>query len=1078
MWTTKRLLLLAAGFGLFFALFLVYSVYLGGIDGLPPLMEGYGPGEDRTAKPILITPPLTDQKLKLAFGDRDDIQKMPIKLEVNSKNLVLASETFDVLKDGRVRLMPFYLAVFGKNQVQGKFPEINTIKGDVAFLTFDQPVSNIAELGKRKITAGELSGNIYIKNNRKTATQDDDLSLTTPGPMYYREDQHLIWTMAPVRVLDTQSKPEPTTITADGMDLVLTADKPETAGKPAAPAAAKKGKQTVNGVETVTLRANVEMHLIDTNSGFLGGPAKPKPGEKTSVAKANEPTDKPKVVITTPGPFRYDVAADHARFDVPPKRGPLPEKVTVTRLSGPPGKEKHDYLYCEHLELQFARKNEPATPASAHAANESETHSMDLNIQDAHATGREVEIISEAEGLHAIGNDFFYDANTKVSILKGTPEMVALKDGNEIHTAVLHMVNVGDKDAQQVKAMGKGYVSILDKASSWKRSQYAYWDDSANFSKEGDFDCLTLVGKGRFEDREHHQTLGADKLKVWLMPEKESNQPAKEEKTNSQKMRPHHLEGEGHVMAHSDELIITEPTEHLYVWFRDAPPKEPTALVAPPAGPGFAETPQAGMPMGDPAPIAAGQASMPTGDPEPRVAGKPAAGEPRPLERDVKQPTLAPPPATGSAPPPAKKRPLILSSRSVEAFVTRTSEKNEIEKIRCDGHVVVLQEPEKSDPNDKGVDIRGDKLTLDNNAEGGVLLVTGNMAVVQLNKITISGDEVNINQRTNQAWVPGRGWMKMLSTASLADGGKPAPPSAAEPKKPEKASELTIHWKQDMQFDGRHAVFTGDIQAEQEASRLLCKKQMQVMLDNPVSLKEGQKGSPPAKVKEIVCDETVRMEENVAEKDGKIVRKSRLLAPVVTVNNEDGEMNAAGPGVVYLLQYGSSDAGPSGKPADASKPPAPPELKLTRINYMERLYSNNSKRTATFYGGVEVINLPTDNIDQVVDVDKPPKGCLYLRCDLLKVYSHKLADGRTSQEMDAMRHVVVQSQEFWGVADRVTYDESKDLVIMEGGEGGKATLYRERFVGASGDKLRGKKIWYWRKKNEFKVEGGDGIDVR
>lgn len=1091
MWTTKRLLLLLTGFGLFVACYLVYAFYLGGIDGLPPLAEGYGPRESGQAGPsIIFTPPHTDQKLDMAFGD-DDTRKMPIKLEVNSKNLVLASENFDVLPDGRVRLTPFLLAIFGKNTPQGKFPEINTIKGDVAYLTFDQPVNNIAEIGKRKITAGELTGKIYIKNNRRTATQDDDLSLTTPGPMYYREDQHLIWTMAPVRMLDTQSKPEPTTITADGLDLVLTADKPETPGKPApAPATAKKDKPTVGGVETITLRANVEMHLIDTNSGFLGGADKPKATDKKSVAKADDANaDKPKVVITTPGPFRYDVATDRARFDVPAKRGPLPEKVTVTRLSGPPGKEKHDYLYCEHLELQFQRKADASptpAPAPAPAAGDSPVqNSMDLSIQDAHATGREVELISEAEGLHAIGNDFFYDARTKVSILKGTPEMVALKDGNEIHCPMLHMVNVGDKDAQQVKAMGKGYVSILDKASSWKRSQYAHWDESANFSKEGDFDCLTLTGKGRFEDREHHQVLGADRLKVWLMPgTKETDKAANNE---PQKMRPHHLEGEGHVIANSDDLIIEEPTEHLYVWFRDTP-MNPTADVTVPApGPAFAEMPagQASMPMGE----RAAAAPPPMSNPEPvaaaddtHVAGKPAAGQPpRPLNQGVGQAPLP----TGAATA-AKKPPLRLSARSVEAFINRTAEKNDLEKIRCDGHVVVLQAPQNpEDPNDKGVDIRGDKLTLDNAPEGGILLVTGNMAVVQLSKITISGDEVNINQRTNQAWVPCRGWMKMLSTAALTDGAtKPEPKPTSAAKTPEKASELTIYWKKDMQFDGRHAVFQGDIQAEQEASRLLC-QEMQVFLDNPVSLKEGQKGSQPAKVKELVCDKSVRMDEAVNDKDGKLVRKSRLMAPVVAVNNEDGEMNAPGPGVVYLLQYGSSDdtglgpkaPTPPARPAGEKTPPKT-ELKLTRINYLDRLYSNNIKRTATFYGSVEVINLPTDNIDQVVDVDKPPKGCLYLRCEQLKVFSHKLPDGRTTQEMDAMKHVVVQSQEFWGVAEKVTFDESKDLVIMEGGDGGKATLYRDRVKGGNGDKLRGKKIWYWRKTNEFKIEGGDAIDVR
>src|SRR5262249_29296663 len=112
------------------------------------------------------------------------------------------------------------------------------------------------------------------------------------------------------------------------------------------------------------------------------------------------------------------------------------------------------------------------------------------------------------------------------------------------------------------------------------------------------------------------------------------------------------------------------------------------------------------------------------------------------------------------------------------------------------------------------------------------------------------------------------------------------------------------------------------------------------------------------------------------------------------------------------------------------------------------------------------------------DVDHPPKGCLYLRCEQLKVFSHNLPDGRTNQEMEAMRHVVVQSQEFWGVADKVKYDESKDLVILEGGEGGKATLNRERARGSGNDKLQGKKIYYWRRDNRFQVDGAGIMNLQ
>jgi lipopolysaccharide export system protein LptA len=1138
-------LLLLAGFGLFLVGFVVYSHYLGNIDGLPQLGDAFGPNQEiEPSELIHPMPPNADKKLALAFGEREDLQKMPIKLEVNSKNLVLAAQEFEILEDGRARLTPFYLAVFGKN-TDNRFPEINTIKGDVAFLTFDQPVKSITEISSRKINAGELTGNIYVKNNRRTPQTDDDLSMTTQGPMYYREDQHLIWTMASVRMVDTQTKPDPTTVTADGMDLLLTTERPEdkTAPQPARPAR----KQTVSGVDSICLRSNVDMHLIDTGSGFLASSDKPKKskpaekpveltvttvdpktGEKTSMPYTTQPQTQAKVsriVIYTPGPFHYDVKTDHARFDIPSKHGALPETVSVTRLSkGADGQTTHDKLFCDHLELQFQRKAEGAAPAEGE-------HQMNLVIQNAHATGKEVTLDSESEELHALGNDFFYDADKKEIILKGTPDVAALKEGHEIYAPEMHIVNAGEKDSQQVQAKGRGHVALLDKATA-KRNHYAFWRDEAYFIKEADFDCLTLTGEARFEDRENNQQLGADRLKVWLQPQDQDKAPQPAAPNNErQRMRPHHLEGTGHVFAVSPDLRIVAPTEHLMVWFRDVPAGnavsveaqssaldavQPGAVVAPPTQP------------------------APAGD---RVASKPTAlpGEPqRPVSaptRDrfsptpIAQPGGRVPVAQPSQPPAKPKAPLDVSARDVECFVRRTGEKNDIEKVRCNGDVHVHQEPQEED--DKGVDIRGNGLQLNQYPDGGVLVVTGNMAVVQLNKITIAGDEVNINQRTNEAWVPCHGWMKMLSNSSLADvGGKPEekPQPAPAAKKPEKPKELTIHWNHDMFFDGSHALFNGGVQATQENSRLTC-TDMRVFLDKPVSLKEGQKGSQPARVKKVVCDRSVRTEDLVLDTEGKLVRKSRLLAPLLAIDNEDGEGNASGPGIVYLLQYGSADdlgggptnnnqangtasgprpgpgaaqpargAGPSAPgarpPAVAAAPPAPgarqpapgggqpgsqssgskQELKLTRIVYRDRLYSNNNKRTATFFGGVEVINLPTENMDVVVDVDHPPKGCLHMKCEQLKVFSHKLPDGRSSQEMEAMRHVVVQSQEFWGNADTVKYDESKDLVILEGGEGGKATLYRERAQGGAPDRVRGARIYYWRKLNEFKIDKADSLD--
>jgi hypothetical protein len=68
----------------------------------------------------------------------------------------------------------------------------------------------------------------------------------------------------------------------------------------------------------------------------------------------------------------------------------------------------------------------------------------------------------------------------------------------------------------------------------------------------------------------------------------------------------------------------------------------------------------------------------------------------------------------------------------------------------------------------------------------------------------------------------------------------------------------------------------------------------------------------------------------------------------------------------------------------------------------------------------------------------------------------------------------VKAQEFWGRAWRVTYVESKDQVIFDGGNNGKglATLYRVRVKGGAPEPIEANKIIYLRKTGEFSVDGG------
>lgn len=115
---------------------------------LPPSFFGVATGQ--TGRDV-------ERKLRLAFGeDCKEVAEAAIKVEIRSKNLVLAANSFRVEPDGRVRFAPCWM-VYG-----GAAGESMTLRCREATFTFDGPVRELAEMGRRRVLALEPSGNVRL----------------------------------------------------------------------------------------------------------------------------------------------------------------------------------------------------------------------------------------------------------------------------------------------------------------------------------------------------------------------------------------------------------------------------------------------------------------------------------------------------------------------------------------------------------------------------------------------------------------------------------------------------------------------------------------------------------------------------------------------------------------------------------------------------------------------------------------------------------------------------------------------------------------------------------------------------
>jgi hypothetical protein len=1070
-WTPKRILLLAGGVVLFLAGYVVYAFALGGIDGLPPLPDAYLPS--RTAagwtNPTIENP--RDRKLIQAFGAGCPELNWPYKIDASQRGLVLAFEDYTIEKDGRVRLRPFSIALF-KDKGKGEYPEINTVRSPEAHLRFDQPIHELQEISSHRIIGAELREEVTIVNNRRTPLKSDDLEIRiTVAPVFFDDKEARVWTNGFVKLLDTQTQPEPTEIKAKGFEMHLTRDDPKKQlaakgqPKPAVAHHASKGSGTnISGVDTIVLYSDVDMHLlVDADSGFPGGGDAKKKGQ--SVKGKAKPPEKSRIVIRTPGTFTYDVPRDHAVFESPPRgKGKdaalaSPPHVAVSREHLHNGK-MYDQLICGRLELQFRRK--PAAP-TAHPAKDDTTGS-DREIESARATarpGEEVKLAMDTENLDAHGDEFIYYAATPTkgpeTILRGSAAhpMWAVKDAHVITARELHLFGADrNNEGQHGIATGPGQIDMLDtKGGTNTVHQYhALWKDKLVVTKDKEgarvFDLLTFTGSAAFIDDEHHQDMRGDKLQVWLEPPPREEPPPgpdnkKQAAPSAPRQRPHKVEAFDHVRVTSPDLNVRD-SEHLIVRFKDGPAGQlPEALPAS-SGPPVAKA-------GAPAPVKSGRAD--------HEAPKTAAAAP------VKK--------TDS-----DHKPINLWARRVTAYVLRSGSKNDLQEVATEGNVHVHQDGAK--PEDKGVDIRGEVLNLTREPQGDTLVVFGDArgpAQLQLGDLLLAGPKVTINQKLNMAEVDGQGAMRLPSNTSL-DGG---------PAKKQGKSYLTIYWSKDMFFDGKVADFRGGIEGQQDGGSLLCQA-MQATLDRVVSFKEGQKGGQAAKVEDLVCDRKVYVVDITKDVKGNFLRYDRVQGTQLSTNNQQGRTIVEGPGTVISYQKGSPDnalaPGKTAPPPAKTKPGTKDEYYLTRVDFKGRLHSKVNEqasakekvRTTNFYDQIEVYHGPADGPDAKFDLDKLPKGALYLKCERLDVASKTLPDGKTVQAMEASKNVNFYTNEFNGQAPRVHYEQATEVVFFIGSQGNLVTL--NRFRGPPGTPpqvITAQEIMYNRRTGEFQVTKGAQI---
>jgi lipopolysaccharide export system protein LptA len=1128
-WTPKRVGLLGIGTATFVAGYLVYIFFLGGIDGLAPLpAEFLRAAIDTEFPPPDLRYSEIHTKLRLAFGKECPQVKQELQFELRKKGWVIAAKDADYGKpelEGKVKMPDFNVAIFKKKERPGPDGfawEIDTISSDVAFFQFDQPINSPMDMNKARLVSAELRGHILIINNHGTEAKSDDLEIIIEDePLFYEDEKGRIWSEGLVKLEDKSTKPVPSKIYGQGLDMLLVR---ETApGKKGGPAA--KAKTEASGVDLITLKRNVQMWLYTAaDSGPLAGPPKAAPAKAPSgplstklvndekKAGPGVPAEYSCIYIEAPGPFVYDVPKLVATFDSP---ATTTNAVKVDRqlMRTPPdtkAEQKHDQLYCDHLELTFRKKEEVSGAAKGVGGDSGR------EIESAHATVRKggaVQVAMDTENLEAGCDDLTFESASADrgarTTLRGEGTW-AIKDGHKIisREIMLRQANTQGK-GQILTAKGPGRVDLFDRVQR-KVTTRAFWKTNLEATKypdgDRDLDLLTLTEDASFIDEEHDQKLYGQIIKVLLDSSENTTKATPADSPSGEaaagpRQKPRWVVAKNNVRAETSEMRIHDCT-NLKIMFKDVPPtgdKLPDAAAVLP-GPATAATKPANdtvQPGWAPAPAPPAPGAAPQAATAAATAGPPIGGGIQPA------PATAPKSSSPTAKQPddqKPKRPIDLYARDVTADMLRAGEKSELQELVAVGNVHVHQEGEK--PEDKGVDIKGDELNLWHFVEGDILKVFGTpaqWAQLQLGELFLTGPKViTINQKDNTACVDGIGGMRMPSNTNFSLGGPSpaaAPTAAANvpvsaPAQPAKQTYLHIHWTTLMTFDGRDASYYGGVVATQDDSSLQCAT-MQAALDRKVSFKQGEKKGDQAKVEKIVAHTNVVVEDNGKDESGKLVRLTRLVCAEMVFDNIDQTVRAAGPGMLISWQYenpGESLSAPAKMPNKSQTVvPVAPVLMLTRVDFQDRLLSTqpspeSKTRVSTFHGNVSVGHVPTDNLDNAnVQPESLPRGGMHVKSESLVVTEQQLPDKRSARYMEARNRVEIKSVESKGIlmtarAQRATFNSVSDVVVLEGSPNNLAMVARyTKGPGSMPLTKTAERIQYNRKEGTIDASGVTGI---
>ena len=383
--------------------------------------------------------------------------------------------------------------------------------------------------------------------------------------------------------------------------------------------------------------------------------------------------------------------------------------------------------------------------------------------------------------------------------------------------------------------------------------------------------------------------------------------------------------------------------------------------------------------------------------------------------------------------------PLDFRGDRVEARVV-LGENPQLTDLTVAGDVVITRESEKAET--APLEIKGDLLQINEFGEGKARIeVRGTPAEAGAEGLVLQGEQILCQQATNQVWIPGPGQMRTPSSApgltrSTTGGGSSPRPSAAAPP-------LKIDWKGRMQFDGLLASFLDGVHVHGrqegksgEISRFGIRgSELHVELTRRIDFSQpGDSRDAELGIRLLRFPGLVTLENQSSQSNGQAISWEQMEVTHLRVDPVAGRLEADGPGWLSSVRLSAS---PSMTPGFAPVTPRKSSgLAHIRVGFQRAVVGNLATREVEFFEHVLTTYGPVEDWHERIDPVRGSlgQGGIEMQSDRLRLTEMRSPNfaKEAHYEIQAVGNVEVRGERFQASGYRLSYDDSKDLLILQG----------------------------------------------